>query len=721
MEEKFFQCSICLEEFKEPKQLPCLHRYCRDCLEIIIQTKVDTMECPLCKTKCNIPEEGVNGFKTDFHMKSMLQFIQLQKSFEDEDIKDCIGCSKKLKITAYCFKCNDFLCEECFQFHLTNKMVSDHEQHTLDLKHVDTENLTLAKLASLTEDPRCKDHPKNLAQLCCGSCGNLPICVACTFGTHKDHVLHEVTKLAKSERERLTAKLVELKTYKEKLYEFPRKVENVRQLLKVNLYEEKKSIQFHYDQQSNKLKNQQKESQNELESNKKEIEKKKENEERQLRLDMEEEIRQVRERYDEIIKGNEKGYQEEIAVVQSEHNGKDKETQEELRRLDNSSQNQTAALDTLCERNENLIQEIADYYEHVIKRYENFSASTSTILFSKNDWTDAQFLPDITAASDPLIEDVKKEFSELEFLSEIKVFRTPKDTSNNTTITEHEDSVVDIQGIRSKGRWTSSMTKTGDGRILLTGKASNLHSHITVINRNGEKIRQHKFKKEKSFKDRPYRYCASLPLYKVATVCRPTEVGIYDVRDGSYVSKDIREVVNIWPEGNSVLSVTTDVYNNHILVGSSSMEVYELDRQLNFVRTIRLPDDITSVREMSVHNDNIVICDRDGRRVYVVTKNQLEAKLVYELNKPNVDEGDWGPLCTCVDNDGVIYILWSADVSGNSRRIIIQYGQDYRQLATKRLDDSNARCITTLETGEGEKLLVATGQTGLLYTFGLVP
>ena len=720
MEEKFFQCSICLEEFKEPKQLPCLHRYCRECLGAVIQNQVQLLECPLCKTKCDIPEEGVDGFKTDFHMKSMLQFIQLQKSLENEEIRDCVGCSKKLKVTAFCFKCHDFLCEECFQFHLTNKMVSDHQQHTLDLKHVETKNLTLDKLASLTEDPRCNDHPKNLAQLCCGSCGNLPICVACTFGKHKDHVLHEVTKLAKSERDKLLEKLFELNNFKEKLFEFPQKVENVHQLLKVNLYEEKKSLRFNYEQRYKKLKDEQKENDTYLGSKRKDVENKTELDIRQIRLEMEEELRQVREKYDIIVKDKEMTYQEVLVNNQEDHDLKDRKLEEELRLLETDSQNETTALEALGQQKEILIQEIGDYYKHVIKRYENFSASTSTILFSKNDWTDAQFLPDITAASHLLIDDVKKKFPELESLSELKFLRTHKVFANNTTITEDEESMVEIEGRKSKGYLLSNITKTGDGRILISGNSSSSQSHITIINRNGEKLRQKKFKKLKNVKDIPFRYCSFVPLYKVATVCNPTEIGIYDVRDGTYISKNLTEVVNILPEGTSVHCVATDIVKKHILVGSNTMHVYVFDYQLNYLHTLTLPDVIQSVGHVNVHNEHLLICDRNGRRAYVVTNDQLEVKVVHEMNKPTLDEGNWGPLSSCIDNDEFIYVLWSANVNGEWRRIIIQYGQNYRQLATKRLNDNNARCITTLETGEGEKLLVVTEDTGKLYTFGLV-
>lgn len=125
LEEDFFHCSICQDLYKEPKLLPCVHRFCRKCLQKVIKKCLDTMKCPLCKEKCNIPKTGVDGFKTDFHMKSLLEVIQLQKSLDKEEIRECVDCSKQRKAASYCFKCTGFLCETCYQFHLDSPMLKD--------------------------------------------------------------------------------------------------------------------------------------------------------------------------------------------------------------------------------------------------------------------------------------------------------------------------------------------------------------------------------------------------------------------------------------------------------------------------------------------------------------------------------------------------------------------------------------------------------------------
>lgn len=124
-EEGFFYCTICTEFFVEPKFLPCFHRYCKRCLENLIQK--DTVACHLCSNQCPVLTAGVQGFKTDYHMENMIEIKYIKSSFVNKTRRDCFGCPKKSVIaTAFCFKCNDFLCCQCYNFHLTNNMMADH-------------------------------------------------------------------------------------------------------------------------------------------------------------------------------------------------------------------------------------------------------------------------------------------------------------------------------------------------------------------------------------------------------------------------------------------------------------------------------------------------------------------------------------------------------------------------------------------------------------------
>ena len=46
-------CSICLEDFTDPRALPCVHSYCKACLERLI-TPQGKITCPQCRNEFEV-------------------------------------------------------------------------------------------------------------------------------------------------------------------------------------------------------------------------------------------------------------------------------------------------------------------------------------------------------------------------------------------------------------------------------------------------------------------------------------------------------------------------------------------------------------------------------------------------------------------------------------------------------------------------------------------
>ena len=59
--DKITSCSICLETFKEPKILPCIHTFCLRCLDTYCKDKNPGEEetCPFCRKIFTIPPDGM--------------------------------------------------------------------------------------------------------------------------------------------------------------------------------------------------------------------------------------------------------------------------------------------------------------------------------------------------------------------------------------------------------------------------------------------------------------------------------------------------------------------------------------------------------------------------------------------------------------------------------------------------------------------------------------
>ena len=60
--DKLLECSVCLEQIKQPKMLTCQHTFCLDpCLIGLVKRsnskrKKYTVECPICREKCSFAE-----------------------------------------------------------------------------------------------------------------------------------------------------------------------------------------------------------------------------------------------------------------------------------------------------------------------------------------------------------------------------------------------------------------------------------------------------------------------------------------------------------------------------------------------------------------------------------------------------------------------------------------------------------------------------------------
>ncbi|MGH0139830.1 UNVERIFIED_CONTAM: hypothetical protein FKN15_009951 [Acipenser sinensis] len=53
-EEEFLKSKICFELYKSPRILPCLHSYCEQCLEKLLDKGKGTIYCPECRTETRV-------------------------------------------------------------------------------------------------------------------------------------------------------------------------------------------------------------------------------------------------------------------------------------------------------------------------------------------------------------------------------------------------------------------------------------------------------------------------------------------------------------------------------------------------------------------------------------------------------------------------------------------------------------------------------------------
>ncbi|PIK47919.1 hypothetical protein BSL78_15219 [Apostichopus japonicus] len=313
-----------------------------------------------------------------------------------------------------------------------------------------------------------------------------------------------------------------------------------------------------------------------------------------------------------------------------------------------------------------------------------------------------------------------KDFPEIESLSDITMDDLPLLCIDKVNISDNVEHVVDVDVIKSTWFRLNGITSTDSGNIVVSGRLSSDHSFITVINKQGRKIRHNKIDKVKGSSLLPFRHCAALSRDKIASVCTSNQVGVYNINDGSFTQNDITSLFDDIKTVDTKYAscITTDTKRGHIIVGTRITGLlFIFDEERNLIRTLKLPEVIKWSRDILYHQGVLLICDLERGCAYAVTMDtsKTEAELLYELPKPDIDGLTWYPWSICTDRAGFVYILWYS----TGKCIITQYSQGGQQLLTTKRTEEEARCMTTLITEEGEKLLVAS-RSGKMLCYGLV-
>ncbi|XP_052218900.1 tyrosine-protein kinase SRK2-like isoform X2 [Dreissena polymorpha] len=75
LQEEFLSCKICLEPYRRPKALPCLHSFCEHCLRDYVRRHTGLrpgyFACPMCRKDIKVPDGGIAEFQDNFLLLSL--------------------------------------------------------------------------------------------------------------------------------------------------------------------------------------------------------------------------------------------------------------------------------------------------------------------------------------------------------------------------------------------------------------------------------------------------------------------------------------------------------------------------------------------------------------------------------------------------------------------------------------------------------------------------
>ena len=110
------ECSICCQVFTEPKSLPCLHTFCKVCLQQAFNDR-PKIPCRLCRKECLRPSDGVHLFESNFFIENLINTKKVSTALHNGSEK-CALCAALNEDTtpaavAYCGDCKQFYCDRC--------------------------------------------------------------------------------------------------------------------------------------------------------------------------------------------------------------------------------------------------------------------------------------------------------------------------------------------------------------------------------------------------------------------------------------------------------------------------------------------------------------------------------------------------------------------------------------------------------------------------------
>ena len=237
-------CPVCMCMFTTPKQLPCLHSFCLNCLNGIQRTSGihDKITCPECRKQFDIPRSGnPSEFPTNFRINRLLDVLAI-KECNTAGVK-CGNCDKRSAETLYCFQCCSFWCAECISAH---NIIRANKQHkTLALKDFQDQDIE----AVLKRPAFCqtKNHENKELEFFCKVC-QLAICNACAVTEHEGHKKVILETAANEKKLQIASRIKSLKDIEQEKRNQVEKIEQDSMEVQVQVADVKGKVQTSAEQ-----------------------------------------------------------------------------------------------------------------------------------------------------------------------------------------------------------------------------------------------------------------------------------------------------------------------------------------------------------------------------------------------------------------------------------------------------------------------------------------
>ena len=236
-------CELCNEtyQYKDgPLMLPCLHSFCKPCLDRYIEKKETSadnkMVCPTCYSSFPLPED-TKSFPVNLHLSHLARSRRFEKQVEEGNVK-CQVCNDNPKeATSFCCHCCEFFCGKCKFYHLYLYHSEGNEHEILELA-----KYKKGRLKMKFSPPKCPQHTQNKLDIFCSECQRL-ICSDCAQKDHQDHKKGSIDDRSQEEKAELQNLMSGVDEALGKLDEVLQQIQEMREKVKVSA--EKATARIH--------------------------------------------------------------------------------------------------------------------------------------------------------------------------------------------------------------------------------------------------------------------------------------------------------------------------------------------------------------------------------------------------------------------------------------------------------------------------------------------
>lgn len=177
-------CPVCLDTYKDPRTLGCLHSFCTNCLENCRRPYRRDISCPVCKKITPLSPVGIQGLQNDFRIQQIRDIVFTKggssgpsgDASSTEEPKTCDICrsqQRQASAECHCIQCYMYFCSSCAQKHNGNPLFTSH--HVISMSERQEADALF-----------CRSHREHPVRYFCKSCVTL-LCTICTMEHNSDH------------------------------------------------------------------------------------------------------------------------------------------------------------------------------------------------------------------------------------------------------------------------------------------------------------------------------------------------------------------------------------------------------------------------------------------------------------------------------------------------------------------------------------------------------